>query len=117
MNAEIQTTRNIPPLQGVTGRKLRLLGLTYTSLRIGDNNLKVKMVVVPDYYLGNPILLGMDVLGRIPFTIDQRIKKLTLDQTSYPLKVTENCFGKVRRIRTLTTSPSSLQGVVKRKPT
>ncbi len=79
MNAEIQTARDIPPLQGVTGRKLRILGLIYTRLRIGDNTLKVKMVVVPDHYLNNPILLGMNKLGRLPFTIDYRNKKMTFD--------------------------------------
>ncbi len=95
MNAEIQATRDIPPLQGVTGRKLRLLGLIYTSLRIGDSTLKVKMVVVLDHYLGNPILLGMDILGRLPFTINHRNKKMTLDQTTYPLKVEETILARL----------------------
>ncbi len=70
MGMLVNTTRNIPPLQGVTGKKLRILGSINTSIRIGGDMLEVRLVVVPDHYLHLPILLGMDVMGRVTLTVD-----------------------------------------------
>lgn len=70
MGAKVVPTKNIPPLQGVTGKKLRVLGLIHTEVKINGDTLKVKMIVVPDHYLHCPVLLGMDILGRMNCTID-----------------------------------------------
>ncbi len=47
MGMKVDTTKHIPTLQGVTGKKLRILGSIYASVRIGSQVLKGRMVVVP----------------------------------------------------------------------
>ncbi len=72
MGMEVITTKHVPPLQGVTGKKLRVLGSVIANVRVGDQVLKSKMLVVPDHYLHLPVLMGMDVIGRLTLTVDQK---------------------------------------------
>ncbi len=98
MGVKVNTTKDVPPLQGVTGRKLRVLGSIYTTVRIGSEVLKVSMVVVPDTYLHLPILMGMDVLGSVTLTIDYKNQKVVMNLTVYPLKLEEHHLGEVKSI-------------------
>ncbi len=84
MGIKVNTTKDVPPLQGVTGRKLRVLGSIYTTMRIGSEVLKVRMVVVPDTYIPLPILMGMDVLGSVTLTINFTNQKGVMNLTVYP---------------------------------
>ena len=61
---KIQPAKNVPPLQGVTGRRLRILGMVRTVVRVGGSEKPITLIVVPDNYLSSPILLGMDILGK-----------------------------------------------------
>ncbi len=97
MGVKVDTTKDVPPLQGVTGRKLRVLRSICTTVRIGSAVLKVRMVVVPDTYLHQPILMGMDVLGSINVAIDYKSQKVVMNQTVYPLKL-EHHQGRVKCI-------------------
>ncbi len=81
MGMEVNTTKNIPPLQGVTGRSLRILGSIHTSMRVGSEVFKVMMIVVPDHYLHLPVLLGMDVMVRLT----REIRKSSQAILSVPL--------------------------------
>ncbi len=63
MGMEVNTTKDIPPLQGVTVKKLRILGSINANVRVGQV-LKSRMVVVPNHYLHFPVLMGMDTIGR-----------------------------------------------------
>ncbi len=85
-------------MQRVTGRKLRVLGSICTTLRIGSDVLKVRMVVVPDTYLHLPILMGMDVLGSVNLAIYYKSQKVVMNQTIYPLKLEEHHQGRVKCI-------------------
>ncbi len=62
MRMEVNATKHVPPLQGVTGKKLRVLGSVIANVRVGDQVLKSKMIVVPDHYLHLPVLLGIDII-------------------------------------------------------
>ncbi len=85
MGVKVDTTKDVPPLQGVTGRRLRVLGSICATLRIGSELLRIDMVVVPDNYLQLPILMGMDVMGGVSLTIDYKNQKVVMSQTVYPL--------------------------------
>ncbi len=98
MGIKVDTTKDVPPLQGVTGRRLRVLGSTCATLRIGSELLRIRMVVVPDTYLQLPILMGMDVLGSVSLTIDYKNQKVVMNQTVYPLKLEEHHQGRVKCI-------------------
>ncbi len=46
MGMKVNTSKHIPPLQGVTGKKLRILGSIHANVRIGGQVLKAKIVTV-----------------------------------------------------------------------
>ena len=50
INVNIHSAKSVPPLQGVAGQKLRVLGQIHTEIRMGDKIMRAKMVVVPDHY-------------------------------------------------------------------
>ncbi len=52
MGMEVNTTKHIPPLQGVTGKKLRILGSINANMRVGGQVLKGRMVVAPPSAIG-----------------------------------------------------------------
>ncbi len=89
MGMEVNTTTHIPPLQGVTGKKLRILGSINANVRAGGQVLKTRMVVVPDHYLHLPVLLDMDVTGRLTLTVDHKGQRVVLNNTVYPLRLEE----------------------------
>ncbi len=99
MGMEVGTTKHVPPLQGLTGKKLRVLGSVIANVRVGDQVLKSKMVVVPDYYLHLPVLMGMDIIGRLTLTVDHKGQRVVLNNTVYPLRLEEHHLGKVRAIK------------------
>ncbi len=51
MGIPVNTTKHVPPLQGITGKKLRILGSIDAEVRIGDEVVKSRMLVVPDHYI------------------------------------------------------------------
>ncbi len=87
MRLEVNATKHVPPLQGVTGQKLRVLGSVIPNVRVGDRVLKSKMVVVPDHYLHLPVLLGMDMIGRLTLTVDHKRQRVVLNNTVYPFRL------------------------------
>ncbi len=42
MRMEVNATKHVPPLQGVTGKKLRVLGSVIANVRVGDQVLNTK---------------------------------------------------------------------------
>ena len=71
LQLEKKIGKDIPQLHGISGRKLRVLGHTNTTLTVGNNPpLQIKLIIVPDNYLNTPILLGMNVLGQVTLTLD-----------------------------------------------
>ncbi len=66
---EINHRKNLPNLQGVTGDPLRILGMSWTEIGIGDKKLsKQYLPVVPNTYLGTDLILGCDILGQATMT-------------------------------------------------
>ncbi len=86
MRMEVNATKHVPPLQGVTGKKLRVLGPVIANVRIGDQVLKSNMVVVSDHYLHLPALLGMDIIGRLTDGRPQRAES-SIEQYCLPPQV------------------------------
>lgn len=100
LNLKVVTGKTIPQLQGITGKKLGILGQTTTSIIVGDNQpLEVPLAIVPDNYLEPALLLGMNALGRITLTLDHRNKRITWNNVTYPLKYHEHRYGKVTHIK------------------
>ena len=95
-----RNSRDIPQLHGVSGRKLRVLGSVNTTITVSGNTLDTKLIVVPDHYLQTPVLLGMNVLGRIKLTIDSKKGMLMWNEVVFPLKYQEHHYGKVKVIQT-----------------
>ncbi len=48
MRMEVNATKHVPQLQGVTGKKLRVSGSVIANVRVGDQVLKSKMIMVSD---------------------------------------------------------------------
>ncbi len=71
MGSEIDKRRALPNLQGVTGSPLRILGMIWLEIGVGEDHIhKQGFPVVPNSYLNADLLLGTDVLLRTPFTCD-----------------------------------------------
>ncbi len=98
---EVNATKHVPALQGVTGKKLRVLGSVIANVRVGDQVLKSKIVVVPDHYLHLPVLMGMDIIGRLTLTVDHKGQRVVFNNTVYPLRLEEHHLGKVRAIQSI----------------
>lgn len=94
----ISPLKNISPLQGATGKQLRVLGVTQANLRVGGVILQARMILVPDRYLQPPVLMEMDVLGNLTFTINQR-RKVTINGTTYKLRLEEHQMTKIKSVR------------------
>ncbi len=102
MGMEVNTTKHIPQLQGVTWKKLRILGSIHANVRVGGHVVKGRMVVVQDHYLHLPVLLGMDVIGRLALTIDHRGQRAILSNTVYPLRLENTISVKLGLFKTCT---------------
>ncbi len=69
IEGEINHRKNPQNLQGVTGHSLRLLGMTWTEIGVGDKMLgKQYLPIVPDNCLNTDLLLGGDILGQATMT-------------------------------------------------
>ncbi len=65
MGSEINKRRALPNLQGVTGSPLRILGMIWLEIGVGEDHVhKQWFPVVPNSYLDADLLLGTDVLSR-----------------------------------------------------
>ena len=96
IGAKNEHPKYIPQLIGITGKKLRVLGVIHTMIRVGQDQVKSTFAIVPDHYLESPILMGMDTLGRLSLTIDYNRGKVLLNQISYPLRMDTQPLCKVR---------------------
>ncbi len=69
MGSETNKRHALPNLQGVTGSPLRILGMIWLEIGVGEDHVhKQWFSVVPNSYLDADLLLGTDVLSRVPFT-------------------------------------------------
>ncbi len=65
IEGELNQRRAVPSLQGVTGDPLRILGMTWVELGVGDKKVcKQWLPVIPDTYLQTDLLLGCDILSQ-----------------------------------------------------
>ncbi len=71
MGSEINKRRALPNLLGTTGSPLRILGMIWLEIGVGEDHVHKQLFpVVPNSYLDADLLLGTDVLSRTPFTWD-----------------------------------------------
>ena len=109
LNCKINHRRNPPLLKGVTGKKLRILGMVDLKITIGGGKIINRWVaVVPDSYLSTEMLLGCDVLGDAPLTWNHREQLLIWGKETYPLYFIKPRRGKVERV-TLVPGPYQQQ--------
>jgi len=109
MGNEINKRRNTPSLQGVTGSPLRVLGMIWLEIGVGEvKTHKQWFPVVPDHYLNADLLLGCDVLGQAPLTWDGRKRAMLWGNVPYIIHHIKKQRGKVERIKhvPLTAEPS-----------
>ncbi len=65
MGSEINKRRALPNLQGVTGSPLRILGMIWLEIGLGEDHLhKQWFQVVPNSYTDGDLLLCTYVLSR-----------------------------------------------------
>ncbi len=71
MGSEINKSRTLHNLQGVPGSPLRIPGMIWLEIGVGEDHVRKQWFpVVPNSYLDADLLLGTDVLSRTPFTWD-----------------------------------------------
>lgn len=84
VGGEVNTRRNPPRLQGVTGAPLRILGMVKTEINIGNEKVcRQWFPVVPDTYVSVDVLLGCDVLNQAKFCWDPHNKVMSWGGASY----------------------------------
>ena len=99
LGLEIKHSSRIPPLQGITGRKIRVLGQAKITISSGSNHpINIKVAVIPDHYLRTSALLGMNALGQTTLTLDYQAKKVHWNHLTYPLILASNEYGKIQRV-------------------
>ena len=109
LGVEIKHNTKIPPLQGITGRKIRVLGQAQVTLAANSGHpITIKAILVPDHYLHSAALLGMNTIGQATFTLDHKQQQVHWNNMIYPLVLKDTEFGKVTTIKTEPqTTPSN----------
>ncbi len=98
MGGEINKRRALPNLQGVTGSPLRILGMVWLEIAVGDDHVhKQWSPVVPNSYLD--AVLGTDVLSRAPFTWNGERNIMVRGNAPYVISHIKRQRGKVERVR------------------
>ena len=98
MGKEINQRRALPNLQGVTGTALRILGMVWLEIGVGDQTHEQWVPVVPNNYLDADLLLGTDLLHKAPFTWDGRNNLLSWGNVTYVINHIRRQKGKVERV-------------------
>ncbi len=94
MGREINKRRALPNLQGVTGSPLRILGMVWLEIGVGEDHVhKQWFPVVPNSYL----VLGTDVLSRAPFTWNGNKNIIIWGNAPYVISHIKRQRGKVER--------------------
>lgn len=100
LGVEIKTSAKIPPLQGITGRKVRVLGQAQITIASNSHHpISVKVAVIPDHYLRSSALIGMNALSQATFTLDYKTQRVHWNDITYPLVMAENAYGKIKMVR------------------
>ncbi len=98
--SEINKRRTLPNLQGVTGSPLRIHGMVWSEIGVGEDHVhKQWFPVVPNSYLDADLLLGTDIVSRTPFTWDGNKNIIIWGNTSYVISHIRRQRGKVERVR------------------
>lgn len=109
LGIEINTRRNVPVLQGVTGTPLRIVGMVRLEVAVGNDHIHQRWVpVVPNRYLDAELLLGTDILGKSPFQWDGKADLIIWGGATYVVGHVKRQRGKVERIREV--PPPQLHG-------
>ncbi len=99
---EINTMKETPNLAGVTGTPLRIVGMAWLEIAIGEEKIyKQWFPVVPDSYLDSDVLLGCDVLGQASLTWNQSNRLMLWGNATYPVSRVTKKPGKVERVQSL----------------
>ncbi|XP_045125961.1 uncharacterized protein LOC123513132 [Portunus trituberculatus] len=110
MGIPVKQSSKIPPLQGITGKQIRVLGQAYVTIASNSNHpIIAQVAVVPDEYLKTHVLLGMNTIGQSTLTLDRQAKRIHWNNLVYPLVFVETPYGKVRMVRKEPQSPSHNQ--------
>lgn len=109
LQLEIDRTPRTTKLVGISGTKLKTLGITQMPLTVGtETTFETEVTVVPDGYLDTEVLLGMDILSKFPITWNLKEKEIRWGNSSLPvhrIKIKKN------RKRTLKVKETPGQGM------
>ena len=104
---EINQRCSIPHLQGVTGSPLRILGMIWLHISVGDQVHQQWVAVVPDRYLDVDLLIGTDLISRALFTWDAQANRIVWGGTRYVVGHIKKRKGTLEGIHQ--ASPSKIQ--------
>ena len=63
-------------MQGITGRKIRVLGQASVTVSSTSNHpIAITVAVIPDNYLRPSALLGMNAISQATLTLDYQARK------------------------------------------
>ena len=100
MKLEINQNRCLLVLQGVTGSTLRILGMVKLVTEAGNDMIMHRWVpVVPNRYLDADLLLGMGVLGQVPFQYNGALNQFVWGGTTYVVNHIKKQRFKVEQVR------------------
>ncbi len=106
IEGEINHRKNPPNLQGVTGDPLRILGMTWTEIGIGDKKVsKQYLPVVPNSYLGTDLLLGCDILGQATITWCHPKQLFVWEDTPYVVNFVRKHRWQVEKVKVISPLP------------
>ncbi len=107
--SKINKRRNIPHLQSVTGSPLRITGMVWLEIGVGNDHVHEQWVpVVPNRYLDAQLLLGTDILGEASFQWNGKSNIIVWGNASYVIGHIRKQKGRVERIQRI--PPSVTQG-------
>ncbi len=96
LGIEINKRRALPNFQRVTGSPLRILGMIWLEIGVGEDHVhKQWFPAVPNSYLDAYLLLGTDVLSRTPFTWEGNKNIIVSGNSSYVISHIRRQRGKV----------------------
>ncbi len=103
---EINTRRNIPGLQGVTGTPLIIIGMIWLEVRVvNDHTHRQWVQVVPNRYLDVELLLGTDIIKKAHFQWNGKANQIAWNNAAYVVGHIIRQRGEVERIQSIPSPP------------
>ena len=100
LHLKLDKNRPRPPLVGVSGHSLSILGMAWVTINVGnEKEIEMWMPVVPDSYLTAEMLLGTDIITESDLTWKAKQRIVEWGKQIYPVALVRTKKNAVSNIQ------------------